>query len=91
MNSVDLFSVSEPPALSVISTSREVDESPFSCDEPSSAAFFAAASCLALSSSIETRSASASSGSIFGSTPNSKPAPPAEAAAVEAWNLLACQ
>nr|GMC99069.1 hypothetical protein Iba_chr05eCG2200 [Ipomoea batatas] len=55
----------------------------------SSAALFAAASCLALSSSIETRSASASSGSKLGSTPNSKPdTPPAEAAAAAAANPL---
>mmetsp|Transcript_8009 Transcript_8009/g.49473 ORF Transcript_8009/g.49473 Transcript_8009/m.49473 type:complete len:246 (+) Transcript_8009:1575-2312(+) len=52
---------------------------------PSSLAVFCAASCRALSSSSDTRSANASSGSRLGSTPNSKPPPsplaPAPAAA----------
>ncbi|KAK2355529.1 26S proteasome non-ATPase regulatory subunit protein [Trifolium repens] len=62
---------------------------PFSCLEASSAAFFAAASCLALSSSIETLRARANSGSKFGSTPKSYPdTPPADAAAAAAAKPL---
>jgi hypothetical protein len=61
----------------------------FSVLEVSSAAFLAIASCLARSSSIDNRRASANSGSTFGSTPNSNPdAPVAAAAAAEAAKPL---
>lgn len=91
IRSAVLFSASELPAwtFSLMVTSCEVDCcSPCSFFEASSAAF-AAASCLALSSSIETRRARASSGSRLGSTPKSKPdTPPAAAAAAAAANPL---
>ena len=93
IKSVVLLSTSEVPTLacSVIVASCVPDgcPSPFSCLEVSSAAFLAAASCLALSSSIETLRARASSGSRLGSTPNSKPVtPPAAAAAAAAAKPL---
>ena len=77
-------------ALSTIVVSCDLDDgsSPFSCLAASSAALFAAASCLALSSSIETLRARASSGSKLGSTPKSKSPPPAAAAAAAAAKPL---
>lgn len=91
IKSLVLFSAPEVAALarSVIVASCE----PACCSPPclaaSSAAFLAAASCLALSSSIETLRARANSGSKFGSTPKSNPdTPPAAAAAAAAAKPL---
>jgi len=70
-----------PCSAVVASSALDDGSSPFSCLEASSAALLAAASCLALSSSKETLRARASSGSMLGSTPKSKPeALPAAAA-----------
>lgn len=68
----------------VASSALDDGSSPFSCLEASSAALFAAASCLALSSSKETLRARANSGSILGSTSKSKPEAPTDAAAAAA-------
>jgi hypothetical protein len=85
------FSSFEGGSASAITASMFEPEawSLFSALEESSADFFAIASCLARSSSMDNRSARANSGSTLGSTPKSNPdAPVAAAAAAEAAKPL---